>query len=423
MVDEGSLSVGVPKETFPGERRVALTPLAIPALTKAGLRIVVERGAGAEAGFFDEAYGEKGAATGSRAEAFGADIVLQVRTFPANPEAGRADLDLLRPDQLVIGLANPLAAPEAVAEIARRKVTLFAMELIPRITRAQSMDALSSQANIGGYKAVILAARLMPKMMPMMTTAAGTIPPAKVFVLGAGVAGLQAIATARRLGAVVQAFDVRPETREQVESLGAKFVEVPLDTSEAKGTGGYAKEQSEDFLRRQRELMARVVAASDVVITTAQVPGKKAPVLVTEDMVRGMAPGSVIIDMAAGQGGNVELSRPDEEVEVHGVVIGGPTNLPSTVPVHASQTYAKNVSAFLLNMYGKGALTLDTEDEIVRESLLARGGEVVNARVRQALGLPDPVLTPVGAAPQAEAAAPAASSPTATAAGVGGKEG
>ena len=391
MADEGSLSVGVPRETFPGERRVALTPLAIPALGKVGLRVIVETGAGVEAGFLDEAYRHHGAEVGSRADAFGADIVLQVRTFPANPDAGRADLDLLRPDQILIGLANPLASPEAVAELARRKVTLFAMELIPRISRAQSMDALSSQANIGGYKAVIRAARLLPKMMPMMTTAAGTIPPAKVFVLGVGVAGLQAIATARRLGAVVQAFDVRPETKEQVESLGAKFVEMELDTSEAKGTGGYAKEQSEDFLRRQRELMARVVAASDVVITTAQVPGKKAPVLVTEDMVRGMAPGSVIVDMAAGQGGNVELSKPDEEVLVNGVTIDGPTNLPSTVPVHASMTYAKNLTAFLLNLYKNKALQLDGDDEIVRESLLARGGEVTNPRVRQALGLAEPV--------------------------------
>src|SRR5438067_1113998 len=397
MADEASLSVGVPRETFPGERRVALTPNALPAFTKVGLRIIVESGAGAEAGFFDEAYQHHGAEIGCRADAFGADIVLQVRTHPANPDAGKADLDLLRPDQLVIGLANPLANPEAVAELARRKATCFAMELVPRITRAQSMDALSSQANIGGYKAVIRAARLLPKMMPMMTTAAGTIPPAKVFMLGVGVAGLQAIATARRLGAVVQAFDVRPESKEQVESLGAKFVEVPLDTSEAKGTGGYAKEQSEDFLRRQRELMAKVVAASDVVITTAQVPGRKAPVLVTADMVRGMAPGSVIVDMAAGQGGNVELSKPDEDVVVGGVTIDGPTNLPSTVPVHASMTYAKNLTAFLMNMYNgkERVLKIDPEDEIVRESLVARGGEVTNARLRQALGLADPVPQPL----------------------------
>jgi NAD(P) transhydrogenase subunit alpha len=418
MADEASLSVGVPRETFPGERRVALTPNALPALGKVGFSIIVESGAGAEAGFLDEAYRHHGAEIGSRADAFGADIVLQVRTYPANPEAGQADLDLLRPDELVIGLANPLANPEGVAELARRKVTCFAMELVPRITRAQSMDALSSQANIGGYKAVIRAARLLPKMMPMMTTAAGTIPPAKVFVLGVGVAGLQAIATARRLGAVVQAFDVRPETREQVESLGAKFVEVPLDTSEAKGTGGYAKEQSEDFLRRQRELLAKVVAGSDVVITTAQVPGRKAPVLVTADMVRGMAPGSVIIDMAAGQGGNVELSQPDAEVVVNGVTIDGPTNLPSTVPVHASMTYAKNLTAFLMNLYdGKErVLKIDPEDEIVRESLVARGGEVTNARVRKALGLADPVQEPPPTAPvttaePAPAAVPGAAVP------------
>ncbi len=419
MANEASLSVGVPRETFPGERRVALTPNALPALTKVGVRIIVESGAGTEAGFFDEAYQHHGAEIGSRADAFGADIVLQVRTYPANPDAGKADLDLLRPDQLVIGLANPLANPEAVAELARRKATCFAMELVPRITRAQSMDALSSQANIGGYKAVIRAARLLPKMMPMMTTAAGTIPPAKVFVLGVGVAGLQAIATARRLGAVVQAFDVRPETKEQVESLGAKFVEVPLDTSEAKGTGGYAKEQSEDFLRRQRELMAKVVAASDVVITTAQVPGRKAPVLVTADMVHGMAPGSVIVDMAAGQGGNVELSQPDTEVVVNGVTIDGPTNLPSTVPVHASMTYAKNLTAFLMNMYNgkERVLKIDPDDEIVRESLVARGGEVTNARVRQALGLADPVQEPP---PTAPAAAAVAAGPAAAA--IPGKE-
>lgn len=399
------LSIGVPRETFPGERRVALTPLAAPALIKAGFRVVVESGAGTEAGFLDDVFKQHGAEVGSRADAFAADIVVQVRTFPANPTAGRADLALLRPDQVLIGLANPLAAPELVAELAGRKVLAFAMELIPRITRAQSMDVLSSQANIGGYKAVVEAARTLPKMFPMMTTAAGTIPPAKVFILGVGVAGLQAIATARRLGAVVQAFDVRPETKEQVESLGAKFVEVELEA--AQGTGGYAKEQSEDFLRRQRELLAKVVAASDVVITTAQVPGKKAPVLVTEEMVRGMAPGAVIVDMAAGQGGNVALSRPDEQVVINGVTILGPTNLPGTIPVHASQTYGKNIANFLLNMYKKGSVTIDAEDEIVKESWLTRGGEVVNQRVRQSLGLPDPAAPPPGLPP---APAPAGAS-------------
>jgi NAD(P) transhydrogenase subunit alpha len=411
MAEEGSsLAVGVPRETYPGERRVALTPTALPALTKAKLRIVVESGAGAGAGFPDEAYVEHGATIGSRADAFAADIVAQVRTFPANPEAGHADLDLTRPGQLLIGLANPLAAPELVAELAPRKVTAFAMELIPRITRAQSMDVLSSQANIGGYAAVIRAARMLPKMMPMMTTAAGTIPPAKVFILGVGVAGLQAIATAKRLGAVVQAFDVRPETAEQVESLGAKFVKVELDTAGAQGSGGYAKEQSEEFLRRQRELLRAVIAASDIVITTAQVPGKKAPLLVTEDMVKGMAPGSVIVDMAAGQGGNVALSQPDELVVVNGVTIDGPTNLPGTVPVHASMTFAKNVTNFLFNMYKKGVLTIDPDDEIVRDSMITRDGEITNPRVRQALGLPPAA----GAAPGGAAPAPVAgdSAPT-----------
>ena len=388
MAAEGTaVSVGVPKETYPGERRVALTPPAIPALTKAGLRIVIESGAGAGAGFADDAYQNVGATVGTRQDVFGADIVAQIRTFTANPEAGRADLDLMRPGQIILGLANPLAAAELVPELAARKVTAFAMELIPRTTRAQAMDVLSSQANIGGYKAVIQAAEHLPKMMPMMTTAAGTVPPAKVFVLGVGVAGLQAIATAKRLGAVVQAFDVRPETAEQVESLGAKFVKVELEA--AQGAGGYAAEQSEEFLRRQREVLSAVIAASDIVITTAQVPGKKAPLLVTEGMVKGMAPGSVIIDMAAGQGGNVAGSQPDQLVNIGGVLIDGPTNLPGTIPVHASMTFAKNVTNFLFNMYDKkaGTLKLDAGDDIVEGSMIARNGEVVHPRVRQAAGL------------------------------------
>ncbi|HEU5003065.1 MAG TPA: Re/Si-specific NAD(P)(+) transhydrogenase subunit alpha [Actinomycetota bacterium] len=388
MAEEGtSLSVGVPKESYPGERRVALTPPALPALTKAGLRIVVESGAGAQAGFSDDAYQKAGATVGTRSDAFGADIVAQVRTFTANPVAGRADLDLMRPGQIILGLANPLAAAELVPELAARKVTAFAMELIPRTTRAQAMDVLSSQANIGGYKAVIQAAGHLPKMMPMMTTAAGTVPPAKVFVLGVGVAGLQAIATAKRLGAVVQAFDVRPETAEQVESLGAKFVKVELEA--AQGAGGYAAQQSEEFLRKQREVLSGVIAASDVVITTAQVPGKKAPVLVTEEMVKGMAPGSVIIDMAAGQGGNVAGSQPDQVVDIDGVIIDGPTNLPGTIPVHASMTFAKNVTNFLFNMYDKkaGTLRLDAGDDIIEGSMIARNGDVVHPRVRQAAGL------------------------------------
>ncbi|MGH2732844.1 MAG: Re/Si-specific NAD(P)(+) transhydrogenase subunit alpha [Actinomycetota bacterium] len=391
MTREG-LTVGVPRETRAGERRVALTPTAIPALTKAGVKALIETGAGESAGFTDEAYREKAAELVSRSEALGAEVILQIRTMGGTPQDQRADLDLLRPEHILIGLANPLAQPEAAMELARRKVTSFAMELIPRITRAQSMDVLSSQANIGGYKAVLLAAEALPKMFPMMTTAAGTIPPARVFVLGAGVAGLQAIATARRLGAVVEAFDVRLEVKEQVQSLGARFVEVELDTQAATGTGGYAQEQSEEFLRRQREVMARVVAASDVVITTAQVPGKKAPLLVTEEMIEGMAPGSVIVDMAAGQGGNVALSRPDEAVLTHGVMVLGPTNLPASVPYHASQTYARNITTFLLHLMkagmSDGPLRTDLDDEILAETLVTRGGEVINARVRQALGTP-----------------------------------
>ncbi len=411
MGDEARLTVGVPAETFDGEKRVAITPSVLPALAKAGIEVLLEEGAGTAAGFADVAYEEKGARLVSRPEVFSADVVAQVRTFGANPERGRADLELLRPDQILVGTANPLAAPEAAKELAGRKVTLFAMELIPRITRAQGMDVLSSQANIGGYKAVLLAAEALPKMLPMMTTAAGTIPPAKVFVLGAGVAGLQAIATARRLGAVVEAFDVRPEVKEQVQSLGAKFVEVQLSTEEAQGTGGYAKEQSEDFLRRQRDMLGNTVAASDVVITTAQVPGKKAPLLVTKDMIKRMARGSVIVDMAAGQGGNVELSRPDEIVDEHGVTIIGPTNLPSTVAFHASQTYAKNITSFLQHIVKGGRLTIDTSDEITRETMLARGGEITNQRVRDALGL----------GPAASAEAAPAQHPEPAAAGSGEK--
>ena len=393
------MNVGVPKETFPEERRVALTPAAIPTLTKAELKVVVEAGAGREAGYPDDAYLEKGATVGDRKEAFDADVVLQVRTTGANPGAGRADLDLVHADQVIIGFCQSLAAPEPLSDLAERKATTFAMELMPRITRAQSMDALSSQASIAGYKAVLLASDALPKMFPMMTTAAGTIAPARVLVLGAGVAGLQAIATARRLGAVVEAYDVRPAVKEQVESLGAKFVELELETEAAEGTGGYAKEQSEEFLRKQREAMSRVIAANDVVITTALVPGAKAPVLVTGDQVAGMAPGSVVVDLAAEQGGNCELTRPDEIVETdNGVRIIGPTNLPAALAHDSSQVYARNISTFLMNLVKEGELHIDTEDEITRETLVTRGGEVVHERVREILGLP-PLEPPVAPEP------------------------
>ncbi len=379
--------VGVPKETFPGERRVALVPAQLANLTRAGLEVVVQAGAGIEAGYTDEAYAERGARIVSgREEVFAsADVVLQVRTLGANPEAGRADLELVRQGQVLIGFCEPLGAPELVAELAARGVTLFAMELMPRITRAQSMDALSSMATVAGYKAVLLAANTLPRMFPMLMTAAGTISAARVFVVGAGVAGLQAIATARRLGAVVEAYDVRPAVREQVESLGGKFVELELETGEAEDAGGYAKELGEEFYRKQREMMTRVVAESDVVITTASIPGKRAPILVTTTMVEGMRPGSVIVDLAAERGGNCELTRPGETVEHAGVTVIGPVNLPATVPYHASQMYAKNIATFLLHLVKDGKLEPDREDEITAGTLVAIGGEVVHPRVREAL--------------------------------------
>ena len=379
------MNVGVPVEQFPGERRVALVPASIAPLKKAGFDVLIERGAGGRAGFSDSAYQEKGAQiVASRADVFAADVVLQVRA---------GDVALMRQGQVIIGMSDPLGTPEVVRDIAARGVTAFALELIPRITRAQSMDVLSSMATIAGYKAVLLAADTLPRMFPLLTTAAGTVTPAHVFIVGVGVAGLQAIATARKLGAVVEAYDVRPAVKEQVQSVGAKFVELPLETGQAEDKGGYAKAQDESFYQRQREMMGRVVAANDVVITTAVVPGKKAPVLVTADMVRGMAPGSVIVDLAAERGGNCELTRADQVVVESGVTILGPTNLPSTVPYHASQMYAKNVTTFLLHLVKDGAVKLDLNDEITRDTLIAQGGEVANARVRQALGLPELVTS------------------------------
>jgi len=350
-------------------------------LKKAGFDVLIENGAGAQAGFPDAAYQDKGASiAASRADVFAAEVVLQVRA---------GDFSSMRAGQVVVGMADPLGSPDTVRAIAERGVTAFALELIPRITRAQSMDVLSSMATIGGYKAVLLAAVTLPRMFPLLTTAAGTITPAHVFIVGVGVAGLQAIATARKLGAVVEAYDVRPAVKEQVQSVGAKFVELPLETAQAEDKGGYAKAQDESFYQRQREMMARVVASNDVVITTAVVPGKKAPVLVTAEMVRGMAPGSVIVDLAAERGGNCELTRPDEVVVERGVTILGPTNLPSTVPYHASQMYAKNITTFLLHLVKDGAVKIDLSDEITRDTLFAQGGGVVNPRVRTALGLPE----------------------------------
>lgn len=381
--------VGIPKETFPGERRVAIIPATVPSLTKAGIEVLIEPGAGAAAGFPDEEYREKGARlAASRSEVFSqGQVILQVRGPGANPDQAQGDLDLLRADQVTIGLQEPLWNMKILQDLAGKGTTAFAMELMPRVTRAQSMDALSSMATVSGYKAVLLAAGTLPRMFPMMMTAAGTVAPARVLVIGAGVAGLQAIATAKRLGAVVHAYDVRPAVKEQVQSLGAKFVELALETGEAEDAGGYAKDLGQEFYRRQQELLARVVAASDVVITTALIPGEKAPVLVTGEMVRSMPPGSVIVDLSAERGGNCELSRAGETVEESGVTILGPVDLPATIPRDASQMYAKNISTFLLHLVKNGELQLNTEDEIIRDTMVTRGGEVVHPRVRQALGL------------------------------------
>ena len=380
--------VGVIEEPPVRESRVALTPAVVPVLTNCGIQVVVAAGAGKAAGYSDDAYRDKGAqVVAARDQVLASQVIARVQAVDAAPDKGGPDQDFISPDSVVIGLCTPLAAPPALLTLAERGVTTFAMELMPRITRAQSMDALSSQATIAGYKAVLLAADSLPKIFPMMTTAAGTLAPARVLIIGAGVAGLQAIATARRLGAVVEAYDVRPAVKEQVESLGAKFVELPLEAGEAEDQSGYAKAQDEDFYRRQREMMARVVAGSDAVITTAQVPGKTAPVLLTAEMVAGMAPGSVIVDIAAGQGGNCELTMPDQTVTKDGVTVLGPTNLPATVPYHASQMYAKNMSAFLAHLIKDGELRIDLEDEITRETLVSRGGQVVHPRVREAFGL------------------------------------
>ncbi len=382
--------VGVPRESFPGERRVALVPAAIPNLTKAGLEVVVEAGAGAGAGYPDADYIAKGAKIAAdRAEVFrAADIVVQILCYGSNDKTGKADVPLFRRGQVLIGFLRPLGSIETLQEIASKGETSFSVELMPRTTRAQSMDVLSSMATICGYKAVVLAADTSPRIFPMLTTAAGTITPARVFVIGAGVAGLQAIATARRLGAVASAYDLRPAAKEQVQSLGGRFVELPIEAKDAEDARGYARAQDETFYRRQRELLGKVVVESDVVISAAVIPGKKPPILVTKEMVASMAPGSVIVDLAGERGGNCELTRPGEIVVEHGVTIIGWFNLASTVPYHASQMYARNVSAFLLHLVKDGKLQLDLDDEIVRETLLTRGGEVINPRIREFFSLP-----------------------------------
>jgi NAD(P) transhydrogenase subunit alpha len=381
--------VGVARESYPGERRVALVPAIVPTLIKAGFEVTVETGAGLEAGYTDAQYVEKGAKIlGDRATVFGtADILVQVLGYGANDVNGNADLPLLRKDQILIGFLRPFGAIDTIQGIAGTGVTSFAVELVPRTTRAQSMDALSSMATIAGYKSVLIAADTLPRIFPMLTTAAGTITPGRVLIMGVGVAGLQAIATARRLGAVVSAYDLRPAVKEQVLSLGGRFVELPLDVKNAEDARGYGTAQDEAFYARQRELLGKVVADSDVVITTAVVPGKRAPVLVTAEMVKGMAAGSVIFDLAAERGGNCELTKPGQTVVEHGVTIIGRTNLAGGVPYHASQMYAKNISAFLLHLVKDGKVQLNLQDEIIRETLLTRGGEIVHGRVREFLSL------------------------------------
>ncbi|MCA8990924.1 MAG: Re/Si-specific NAD(P)(+) transhydrogenase subunit alpha [Planctomycetaceae bacterium] len=379
--------IGVPKETFPGERRVALIPASVKQLKKLGLELLIECGSGESAGFPDSMYEEAGATvTSSREEVFNkSDILAMVRAATANPDAGQADIERFKEGQVVIAQCDPLWDPPATVALAGRKAIIFALELVPRITRAQSMDVLSSMATIAGYKAVLMAANLSPQMFPMSMTAAGTLTPARVFILGVGVAGLQAIATAKRLGAVVRAYDIRPEVKEQVESLGGKFVE--MDLKQESGEGGYAKEMGEEKLKRQRELMLQVVAESDIVITTAAIPGRKSPILVTADMVEAMPPGSVLIDLGAERGGNCELTESGQTCVKHGVTIVGPCNVASDVPRHASQMYANNITTFLKSIVKDGHLSLDMTDEVIAGTLITYKGEVPHPKVRELAGL------------------------------------
>lgn len=378
--------VGVPSETLPGEKRVALTPESVSIL-KDRMRIVVQTGAGSAAGFSDEAFVAAGADIVSlREEVFSAaEVVLQVRTYGAN-KTDDVDLQLLKTDQVVLGFAEPLEAHNRIEQVAKTGASLFAVELMPRITRAQSMDALSSMATIAGYKSVLMAASKLPRMFPLMMTAAGTVAPARVLVIGAGVAGLQAIATAKRLGAVILGYDVRPAVREQVESLGAEFVDLGLETDDAETAGGYAKGQETEFYRRQQSALSEVIATCNVVITTAAVPGQRAPVLIPTQAVAAMAPHSIILDLAAERGGNCELTQVGEEIEYQGVKIFGPANLPSSVPYHASQMYSNNLAAFLVHLLDEeNQFQIDNDDEITSGTLVTHRGKIVNANVLAAM--------------------------------------
>jgi NAD(P) transhydrogenase subunit alpha len=376
------MKIGVAKESFPGEKRVSITPASIPNLKKLGLEVVVQSGAGLSAGYEDSAYADKGAQiVPTRHEAFASDLVVQVRAAGENPHAGSEDIPLIRQGQIIVASCDALSSLPQIEPIAKTGATLFALELIPRITRAQSMDILSSQATIAGYRAVLMGAMELHKIFPMMMTAAGTLSAAKVFVLGAGVAGLQAIATAKKLGAIVYAYDLRPACREQVESLGGKFVTLEIDSGSSEDKGGYAKAMDEAFYHRQREELAKTVAQCDVVITTAAIPGKRSPLLVTSHAVRAMQPGSVIIDLAAQRGGNCELTRADERVVDSGVVILGPTNIVSDAAYHASSMFSNNATKFLQNLIKEGKPNIRMEDEIIRDTLVTHHGSVVHHKL------------------------------------------
>jgi len=384
--------IGIPSEIKAGEKRVAMSPANVQSLTDKGVKVLFQTNAGDAAGYPDGLYTEAGATiSADRAEIFAqADIILQVQSFGSNNENSEADLASLRSGQLVIGMMDPLASPQAAQAVAEKGATAIALELVPRISRAQSMDVLSSMATLAGYKAVLMGASAAPRIFPMLMTAAGTLQPARVLIMGVGVAGLQACATAKRLGAVVEAYDVRPAAREQIISVGAKPGELDLDTGESEGAGGYAKAQGEDFLKRQRELMTAVVAEQDIIITTAAIPGAKSPILVTEDMVKAMKPGSVIVDLAAERGGNCDLTEEGKTVVAHGVTILGPENVPSELAYHASQMYGKNMQTLLeLILDDEGNLNLDFNDEIVAGTVVAHEGKIPHPHMRKLLGLPE----------------------------------
>jgi NAD(P) transhydrogenase subunit alpha len=392
--------IGIPSEIKAGEKRVAMSPANVQSLTDKSVKVLIQAGAGSAAGYPDAEYTGAGAqVTADRAELFAsADIILQVQSFGSNNENSESDLALLRKGQLVVGMMDPLASPQAAQAVADKGATAIALELVPRISRAQSMDVLSSMATLAGYKAVLMGASAAPRIFPMLMTAAGTLQPARVLIMGVGVAGLQACATAKRLGAVVEAYDVRPAAREQILSVGAKPVELDLDTGESEGAGGYAKEQGEDFLRRQRELMTEVVAQQDIIITTAAIPGAKSPILVTEDMVKAMKPGAVIVDLAAERGGNCDLTKQGETVVAHDVTILGPENVPSDLAFHASQMLGKNMQTLLeLIVDEAGNLNLDFNDEIVAGTVVAHQGEVPHPHMRKLLNLPELESQPEGA--------------------------